>query len=430
MILANGIVYPGDKQDELLDTLEEKLVNTLQNGRLNVDTVLDAFDRISRKVAAGELNSIIDEIDYEGKEEMIDQAIRMMGREYLEYKIQVELGSSRLYEKKDEGALITQRVPLGVIFHIAAGNMDVLPIMSIAEGLLAGNINILKLPSVDQGLTVKVMKLLLDEAPELTDYIYVFDTPSSDVAAMRRMADLSDGISVWGGDEVVKAVRTFAKPGTRLIEWGHRLGFAYISGYTDEEQELRALAKHIMVTKQLLCSSCQVIYIDTEDYAEVVRFSEKFLDYLEEAAVLHPVTEIGAVAELSLRRYVHELDTIIEGNQTPDAKGDEQVFRGRLTSVTAMKNPELELSYMYGNVLVKPLPRKRIASVLRRSKGYLQTAGLICREQERGELSEILLRSGLERVTRAGDMSSYFDGEAHDGEYALMRYSRITNIER
>ena len=65
-----------------------------------------------------------------------------------------------------------------------------------------------------------------------------------------------------------------------MIEWGHRLSFAYISGYEDEQLELRALAEHIIQTKQLLCSSCQTIFLDTEDMEQVYAFCEKFLPYL------------------------------------------------------------------------------------------------------------------------------------------------------
>ena len=90
----------------------------------------------------------------------------------------------------------------------------------------------------------------------------------------------------------------------------------------------------------------------------------------------------------------------------------------------------LELSYMYGNCLVKPLPERKIMTSLRNSKGYLQTAGLICEKESRSRLTEILVRSGVNRVMRGGNMSVSFCGEAHDGEYPLRRYMRVVNIEK
>ena len=90
---------------------------------------------------------------------------------------------------------------------------------------------------------------------------------------------------------------------------------------------------------------------------------------------------------------------------------------------------ELELSSLYGNVLVKCLPREELLPVLRRQKGRLQTAGLLCRAEEREELTALLARAGATRITRAGEMSRTFPGEAHDGEYSLRRYIRLVDIE-
>ena len=153
-------------------------------------------------------------------------------------------------------------MPLGTLFHIAAGNVDGLPAYSAAEGLLTGNVNILKLPQADNGLSVNICLKLIEIEPKISDFLYVFDTPSDDVSAMKKMADISDGIIVWGGDAATMAVRRFAKPNVKLIEWGHRLGFAYISGFSDKERELERTRRTYFFHKTaVVCSSCQTIYI-------------------------------------------------------------------------------------------------------------------------------------------------------------------------
>ena len=85
---------------------------------------------------------------------------------------------------------------------------------------------------------------------------------------------------------------------------------------------------------------------------------------------------------------------------------------------------------MERNVLVKLLPKKDLLPTLRRQKGRLQTAGLLCTPEKRDELTGLLARAGLTRITRAGTMSAAFPGEAHDGEYPLRRYLRIVDVER
>ena len=64
-------------------------------------------------------------------------------------------------------------------------------------------------------------------------------------------------------------IAALAPVGAKLIEWGHKLGLCYISGFDGRTEDLRGLAEHIAATKQLLCSSCQTIFVDTDDDSEL-----------------------------------------------------------------------------------------------------------------------------------------------------------------
>lgn len=426
MILANGRQYETAMQDELLAGLEDRLNATLAGPRLEPETVIAAIDRLGRRVEAGVFDKQIAALQIDGAEQYREMAVRLLRRDNLEFMLRTELGEGFRFDymtQPPEG-LKPLRVlarPMGVLLHIAAGNADGLPAFSVAEGLVTGNINILKLPQVDNGLSLEILQALLDIEPKLADFLYVFDTPSTDVAAIKKMADLSDGIVVWGGETAVAAVRRFAHPGTKLIEWGHRLSFAYLVG-NRPDAELTSLAKHIVTTRQLLCSSCQVIYLDTDDFSTVQAFCDRFWPFLEEAAKANRPDTIGAVAELTLRTYTDKLEAILDGGQT-------KPWTSALCSLIPKEDSALELSPMFGNVLVKPLPRNRMIPVLRKAKPYLQTAGLGCDPSERECLLELLIRAGLTRVTQPGSMSDGAPGEAHDGSYPLQRYLRIVNVE-
>ena len=76
------------------------------------------------------------------------------------------------------------------------------------------------------------------------------------------------------------------------------------------------------------------------------------------------------------------------------------------------------------------LAAKNIGKTLYAHRYHLQTAGLICPPEDRDSFAELFTQVGLIRVTKPEDMSAYFPGECHDGEYALNRYMRIVNIER
>lgn len=431
MILAEGKIHPTSEQTHLLDGLEEKINYTLAHSRLSPEVVVNAIDRFGKLIRAGDLDGFIEQSGIGPNVKKMKDSVKLLCREYLEHKLRTELGEDFFVWHDSQPVLglsgvRTIPVPLGTLFHIAAGNMDALPASTVAEGLLTGNVNILKLPEADNGLTIAILAKLIEIEPILAEFIYVFDTPSSDIAAMRKMAAMADGIVVWGGDAAVSSVRTLAPAGIKLIEWGNRLSFAYISGdWSNKTEEMSALACHIVTTEQLLCRSCQMIYLDTDSMENIENFCRVFLPMLQSARNSNPITDIGALEEITLKEYNAELEAVISGNSGQR----EALYGGRLCCLTACEDSTLELSDMFGRVPVKRLPREKIMRVLREQKGHLQTAGLICSEEDRPALTDLLIRSGINRVTRAGDMSSAFAGESHDGEYSLRRYVRMANVQ-
>ena len=430
MILFDGKIYESIEQNRLLEELREKIPSILQREPLSPEIIINAVDQLRTDTLAGKFDDLLADLPPDMVETYKKQAVTLLSREHLWMKVRTELGNTDEYiTERLEGfsQIRVKKVPLGVIFHIAAGNMDFLPAYSLAEGLLTGNINILKLPSADNGLSLKLIMQFIEYQPLLKDYIYVFDTASSDIQGMRQMANLCNAISVWGSDMAIEAVRGLAPTGVKLIEWGQKLGFCHVSNpdrTATIASDLTGLAKHIAFTKQLLCSSCQVIYLDTDNIDEVRSFAEQFLPYLQEAVGSNASQEIGIRARDTLVAYTQRLKGYL-GEQEVSS----DVIRGQGMSLIIKEDSKLELSPMMCNVLVKPLPKSRLTTELYESRNYLQTAGLICPHSERAELTGLLVRGGLVRVTKASDMSSYFPGEAHDGEYALDRYMRIVNIQ-
>lgn len=421
MILWNGTLLPDSELPGVLDSLEGELIAAQSLPPLEAETVIAAIEALGRRLDAGELNEKIAQYAPPGALQALEEVRHLLRRDALEHKLTVELGPDRIPRERPFGAAIP--MPLGVLLHVAAGNVSGLPAFTVVEGLLTGNINLLKLPREDKGLSLAILTELVGQEPKLAPYIYAFDIPSSDTTSLKRLARLADGIVVWGGDEAVSAMRALAPPGCKLMEWGHRLSFAYLSHWEDSPGELDELAHHIIATGGLLCSSCQVVYLDSDNLEEGAKFCTEFLPRLE-ACVRAIHTTPGKAAEAALYAYETVLEHIV------DRKGSgDQVFRGSGCSITLRTDRELELSHLHGNVLVKLLPRSELPAVLHRRKGRLQTAGLICPQAERRELTLLLARAGVNRVTRAGSMSHTFPGEAHDGEYPLRRYQRMVDVQ-
>lgn len=417
MIFANGSILPDSELEVVLSRLERELPQILSGPPLEAGTVLDALEALGNELDSGALDPLIAQFAPPGAREELDRVRPQIGRAALEERLDLELGG--LSGPRPFGRAEVR--PLGVLLHIAPGNMAGLPAFTAAEGLLTGNVNVVKLPHGDRGLTLAVFQKLTELEPDLSPYLYAFDIPSKDTASLGWLAALADGIVTWGGDGAVSAMRELAPAGCRLIEWGHRLSFAYLSGW--EGADLSALAEHIVSTGGLLCSSCQVIFLDTEYLSVGEQFCKKFLPVLEKAAASRYKTP-GQAAQAALYARETALEQVVDR-----AGSDDLNFPGQCCSLTLRRDCELELSHLHGNVLVKRLPRGEIIPALRRQKGRLQTAGLVCPEQSREELTALLAQAGVNRITAPGHMSHTFPLEAHDGEYPLRRYVRVVDVE-
>lgn len=421
MILAHGRLYEDSALPALLETLEAECTRTLASQSITQEQVIAACDALGRRITDARYAPLLKQFmaDFQISEAHLSAALQLFSRESLAYKCRMELGDTSEPLRHDgHGEIRRYRYPLGVLFHIAAGNVDGLPAYSVIEGLLAGNINILKLPSADSGISVLLLAELCKIEPALADFIYVFDVPSTDLDSLQRFAAVADGIVVWGGDEAVSAARSLAPCNTKVIAWGHKLSFAYAT-LDATDADLTALAHHICQTRQLLCSSCQGIYVDTADRRVLEEFGRRFFELLRSVSAAYPPVPVGMRAKATLHLYSEELEQHLTGNT---------VYRGDGVSVLVTEESSLTLSCLFRNCWVKPLPREQILPALKGKKGYLQTCGLLCGEHDRVPLSDRLARAGVVRITGAGEMSRTIPGEAHDGEYPLQLYSRIVEI--
>lgn len=417
MILIDGRIENNRSVQELYPDMRRQIVKTLCQPMLHQEKVILACDRFSQKLDQGEYDSYLNGILTGAQKETV---VDMLKKETLEEKMFTELGVD--IRKKDEITDASRLIaPLGVLLHIAAGNMEGIPAYSVVEGLLAGNINILKLPSADQGITVNLLQELIRLEPELQEYIYVVDTPSVDIKSMKLLEKLSDAIVTWGSDAAVNAVRNMAAPNTRLIEWGHKLSFIYLTEAKIDSFDYQQLANHIAQSKQLLCNSCQGVFIDTTKNEVLEYFTKKLFPVLEDTLSCYEPAPIEVQAKITLQLYTEELKKVTERKRI-------KLYRGKHCSIQIESDSELTASYTHGNLWVKKLPKEQLVRKLHPYKSYLQTVGLECEDEEYRGLRDILVRAGLTRITDTLGMLAYKKNASHDGCYPLQRYTKIVEL--
>ena len=343
----------------------------------------------------------------------LERYANCFSKEGLLKKIDIELGELKngvLSLDKDNNRYYE---PLGILFHIAAGNVDLLPAYSVVEGLLVGNINILKLPTGDNGLSVLLLKELIKEEPLLKDYIYVFDVPSTEVETIKELSNLADATIVWGGDEAQKAARAFVDIHSSIISWGHKISFSYVDNSVTDE-EIEALCKSICLSNQLFCSSSQGIYMNTDNKEELHSFAKRVLPIFAKVSKEMNTLPLTMKAKNSLLIYNEKL----EGN-APNIYNQDGI------SIIVKDDDKLELSYLFQNIWIKALKKEDIIRVLKPNKNLLQTVSININIKDKEEIVRNLAKAGVTRITPLGDNSRMLPGESHDGEYALRRYIRI-----
>lgn len=428
MNLVNGKILDTKDCDKVLENLDERIRNTLSKGSLNPQTVVAACDRLVHTLDASLYLRAMAGLGIPEPlaKSYLQEARQMFSEKALNHRLQVELGDGWLSPKTyippySQQAVREQMKPLGVLLHIGAGNADGLPAFSVIEGLLTGNINILKLPANEGGISVRLLWDLINIEPSLAEYIYVFDYASRDNLHIEKLVNVADGVIVWGGEEAVSAFRKMTKPNIKLIEWGHKISFAYVTEQGITEDGLRGIAKNIAQTGQLLCSSCQGVFLDTDTMDSVYAFCERFLPILDEAMHESAKEDGGGMQwQVALEVCTAELETIYTNNK---------IFRGNNCSLTACVDKALEPAIRFGNAWVKPLPHEDLLAVLRPYKNYLQTVGLLCTDLERDTIRDTLFKTGVVRICPGERMSMTYCAAAHDGEYPLRRYTKIVVAE-
>ena len=316
--------------------------------------------------------------------------------------------------------------PLGVLGHVTPANVRGVAAMSLIEGLLAGNINLLKTSRQDGLFTQKVLRTLVEREPALKPFVYVLRLSSQQSETLGALFALCDGVAVWGGEDAVAAVRALTPPAARLIEWGHRISFAYVARESSSDPAiLRALAHDVCFIEQQACSSPQCLYLETDDPAELHAFAERFAAVLAEVAPTIPRGQppgLHEQAEITTTRELFRLNGAMDGSRVIEAPD-------RSWRLLVEPKPGLRASPLFRTLWIKPLPVAAIAATLRPLRAYLQTAALACPLERLADISRALLAAGVTRIAQPGAQVGGYLGAPHDGVYSLQRYARRVSLE-
>ncbi|MGQ5524100.1 acyl-CoA reductase [Chitinimonas sp. PSY-7] len=416
MYLVHGTLTASTEVDSVLASLQTRLPNTLAQP-FDSEIVLSCAESFAQWV----LN--------DGQSLDIDEESRaalhaFCRREALATKLVRELGETPFSLRRIDyrSPHFESYRPLGVVVHITPANSALLPFFAMLESLLVGNINWLRPSSSDDGRTAALLDAFLrhDSTGILADYLAVLPVPNNELA---RLFGFADAVSAWGGDAALTAIRQQLPAGCRWIDWGHRISFAYLVPGAASEAQFDALADEVCRLDQQACSSPQCVLVDSDDPVVLREIGEKLAAALARRTRQWPalMPSEQEFAEISTQLAFARLDQSFS-----DVTG--HVWQGAGWRVIWAHTPALVASPLFRTVQLRPAPRAQLVNTLQPWRTRLQTCGLVAADNDLAFLGRQLLAAGVSRVTPAGAMHDAYEGEPHDGVYALARLTRRVSV--
>ncbi len=416
MYLVNGVLTPAMRPETALEQLKETLAITLSNP-VPLAALLDCAEHF-----IAHLNEFRHQLNL--TDDDCAELRAFCQRDVLHAKLHHELGETPFsLRRTDYGQDSFERwCPLGVVVHITPGNAPLLPFFAVLESLLVGNINWLRPGHNDSGFTARLLSTFLryDDSRQLSDYMAVLPVSTSELPLLLSYAD---GVSAWGSDAALQAIRQQIPPGCRWIDWGHRISFAWMTPAAINDTQLDALVDDVCCYDQQACSSPQIVFIDSDDRTLLQQTGERLASAFSRRASRWPALTPDAqeAADITTRSAFVALDDCFS-----EVTG--QVWQGEGWRILWSHQSAIDPSPLFRTLLLRPLPAERLVATLRPWRRYLQSCGLAATEAELPTYLRLLLAAGVSRIVPLSAMHHGYSGEPHDGVYALSRLARRSSV--
>lgn len=416
MYLIDGQLHPAFNFDKALGVLEQTLPQHLDTP-LESATVINAAWHFAQRLHS---DAAWLPLENEQRQALID----FCQPDALRTKLERELGDQpdSLRRLNYREAHFERWAPLGLVVHITPGNAPLLAFCAVIESLLAGNINWLRPSSSDRGLTAQLLSGLLqcDPSGQLRHYLAVLPAATADIG---RLCKLANGVSAWGGETALQAIRAQLPPGCRWIDWGHRISFVYLTTDAASDDALDAVADEVCRLDQQACSSPQWLLVDSDDPQVLNAIGASLAKAFERRAGRWPalLPTVQEASEITTHLAMARLGKSFSGLTG-------EVWSAPGWRVVWTHDRQLTPSPLFRTLLLKPLPRALITQTLLPWRNVLQSCALACLPSQIGELSRTLIAAGVTRIAPVETVHEGYDGEPHDGVYALQRLSRRVSV--
>jgi hypothetical protein len=307
-----------------------------------------------------------------------------------------------------------------MLVHITAGSIPNSTIFSFILGLLTRSAQFIKCARGTSLLPRLFAHSLYEVDSKLASCLEIAEWPGGSESLESALFAEADCATATGADETLAAIRHRLPAHVRLIGYGHRVSFAYVShealGRFEARKILQRAARDVAAWNQLGCLSPHVFYVE-HGAVSGEKFAEMLAAQLAEVEAMEPRGNLRSeeAAGIASKRSFYEVRAA--------TSNDTKVWKSEGSTawtVVYETHPQFQLSCLNRFIYVKPVAdltdALRHAEMLR---GKVSTVGLAATGDKAQSLAMQLARWGVPRICPLGEMQNPPLTWRHDGRPAL-----------
>lgn len=387
----------------------------------------------------------------------LDSLFRLLTVEQLHALITQDLGEVRRLDEfsAPPGELRHGRLALArgpeLLVHVAAGNLPNSTLMSLVLGLLVRSAQFVKLPRRGSLIPRLFAHSLAELEPKLGGCLEFAVWPGGHSELEAALLAEAECVTVQGADETVSDVRGRLPAKVRLVPYGSRLSFGFISGDVLSSYSARKVAEKaaadVCAWNQLGCLSPHVFYVEDRGAVSAEAFAELLANALAEREAAEPRGDVSLeeAAQIADRRYLHELRSarhVLQRGEAvtmprgaffePASTGTRIWTSEGSTAWTVVFEDDARFHPSCLNRFIYVKPVRELSEALRFAeahRGQISTVGVGALESKLPEIARELAGWGVPRVCPVGRMQEPPVTWRHDGRPALAELVTWTDLE-
>ena len=367
----------------------------------------------------------------------LDTFFRRMTAEGLRTLIDQDLGHLDRLDRfvATESEQASQRTGLAtgpeLLVHITAGNLPVPAMVSLVTGLLVKSAQFVKCASGTSLLPRLFAHSLYAVEPKLGSCLELAEWPGGTPSLEDTLFAEADGVTATGTEETLASLRTRLPARVRLVGYGHRVSFGYVSRDVLSRSEARQIAARaasdVAAWDQHGCLSPHLFYVEEGGSVSPSQFAEFLTSAMARLETSEPRGTVSAADAVAItsRRNLYEVRAA--------ASADTQLWRSEGSTawtVVYEADPLFQLSCLNRFVYVKAV--KSVDDALHAATAVerqVSTVGLAACGEHARELTLALARWGATRICPIGHMQDPPLAWRHDGRPALAELVAWTDWE-